>query len=104
MLHRRRRGWTQAEFARRLGVGPDTLRAWENDVEGSGAPTPAPAVRATGMTLRELCVLRRQRFGITQTRIAIALDRSSAWVHYAERGSAQGVSDVVDYIMRETST
>ena len=81
LLVRRRAGWSQSEYARRLGISYNRLSRWERDIE-----EPVGLVPLTSIESHERCLLYRRRSGETQDTVAQALGRCRNWVNLMERG------------------
>jgi transcriptional regulator with XRE-family HTH domain len=91
-LVRRRRGVSQAEFARHYGVSHDTLSKVE---KGRKAPSYDITVRGRiNPTPPELVVVLRRRLGLSQAELAEKLGVSKQTILMRE----QGVGDV-EYVL-----
>lgn len=84
LLHRRRKGMSQADAAREYGVSPDRYRDWEKDRRLRDQPR-----RHLGqLKPHEVCLLLRRRAGKTQREVAADLGCTRLWLVQMENGSA----------------
>lgn len=90
-LDRRKRGMTQARYARLHKATVDQVHKWESDVPArnrAGEAIECPDVGITWGALNdaERCVIMRRREGLSRTDLAGRVGVSQQWISAMERG------------------
>lgn len=83
LVDRRRRGETQRQAARRLGVSHSLYSLWERDLEQAHQP---PIPKLDLLNSNERCLLYRRRSKVTQAKVAADLNVCRYWLNRMERG------------------
>ena len=82
VLHRRRLGMNQDEYAARLGVGWRDVMDAEHGRKNLG---PVALVPSTPLP-HEWCFLQRRRRGLRQSEVAVLVGCSRPWLNRMEKG------------------
>jgi len=100
-IDRRRRGMTQARYAKIHRTSVDKIHKWEaglvpKDRDGEEFPCPKVDITWSQLSVNEQCVIMRRRNRMSRTDLADALGVSQQWVSQMERGR-QNAAKLVSY-------